>query len=815
MLWLVVTAHGGSEQWSLGEQTWWIDEPVLLEEPTSAFELERGYLFRIEEPDGDEVGVVFVGEGSWQIAFPTPMDARAVANRLAVLEKVETASLAAVAQGEAPLLVGVDRGLLVGLDVWDDVSDAVIPVTERDRTLYGQLPDGTETVIVNPHRRPSPARRIAEQTLRERTEWMRRYEADPASRLVFDRIREQPQVRMIELRTDQTWDRFIGVTDTRLGDRWLAFVRDPVAGPRPSRRAQVLARTDVDERVTRREVSSAPHLDGESRAGVRVDVVRAGATVTGYPERNAQSMLARVSVDLEIRAHGGDAAGLWLDVPHEEPTAWYSSPPLAHGYKLLGVWFEDGEALDVEHLPLTADQQEGRGVARTYAVRFPTPLVEGEQRVVRVVYEDRHRLAHGLIHGVNNGPGNTAPQPRTVTDLGQTTDLVRVLPRVRGSDPEPVPLSLRVGLTGELGHGYQVALPGQQRGPWRQGGYSWWQTDVTTTGRPSFAVGQWRVASLEPAGAGPAVRVLLRRPGARDLAREVRTLISHAQRALPRYPGPEAELVELFGNPDLDFRLYTGNGIAGLSPIVPLTNRLGGESRFRRVMPHVELCSTATLLNSHYWLSSGPEPEYWSVVTGASTAWGIWTVSQVEGAEHLDPWFAYMHRRARPSTGQIPLPHGKSGRFAAAFVLGRTLPAILGRQVVVAGMNRALRSEEAPTWERVEAALEEVSGERLDPVFELWVRAGLVPEVQGSVERVSDGVEVRLESSVPFGELPVPIRLEDRDGAEEHWVLLRDGVGTLTLPASDAGKVRLTIDPRRVLLLKRQDTDGFPVRDLR
>lgn len=787
---------------SLSESSHWIDAPVVIEEQLSRFEIPRGYVFGVEL-DGQPVGAVFVADGTWTIRFERPSDAKIAANRLAVLEKVPKSDLVSVV-AEQELKETFDRGYLLGNEIWSELSPKLAPVHLKGGSLLRADKGAAEEILVLDARSLTSARNIAEEVLRERVEWMRRYAFDPQSLLVADRYQPDAlHTRFGEFRTGQSWDRFAGETELTAEQPWLFYIRDPSGAFAREDRAQVLAQGLLNERLVRHPVSRErfpEDSDGIHRAPQRIDLAAASATALWNREGSGLSQIATVVADLRLTAVGGPARLVWLDVPHVEQQRSGGDTPLVEKFELEKVETTDGRPLQVFHLPLTSDQREGRGYSRTYVVLLPEELEKGEVFDVRVSWSDRHRYAHRGGAIVGYGRGNT---PLYANDnLGTSTDPVLVLPRVRTHSGAGGPARIRVGVRPWVASHDKVAVSGVRTDSFLEGGYRYVESETTTT-LPIMILGQWD-ESFDPAKMGfPAVRSLMQTQGSevpKQIPVEVRSVLNGWKPLLPDYPAGEVQLAELFMSPYGTRLWLAGDGVV---PIQPWLLRRSGprapELYVRNKVPHLERWAVTAALHGHWWTSSGLPPGTDDLPRTVSTIYGIKTLGARFGREVEDEWFDLM--RINASTAD----HRVDGYIGGAFALGRTLTDEIGDAPLYAAIDRVLSGELPPTTDGLQQALELTTGRDLDDFFDLWLRAGLSPKVEASWKRVGDEVHLTLESDVPFAKFAVPVRVFGPNTDRNVLVTIDGGLGSAVIPVDN--DVRgIEIDPeKRMLLLRRGD----------
>jgi hypothetical protein len=786
---------------ALAEASYRIDDPVAIEEPVSRWDLTRGYAFPVEG-DGRLVGVVFVADGTWTIRFERQADARVAANRLAVLEDVPPESLTTVVEDQERVET-FGRGYLLGNDVWSEVAPSLMQVEGRGDVLVSPAPDAAEEILVFEDRSLASARRIAARLLRDRVAWMRREAFDPGSLLVADLPQSDDlHARLGEFHTAQTWDRFVGETALGTDQHWLAYVRDPSGAFFHEDRAQILAQAVNDGRLARAVVARERFpvdLDGVRRAPHRVDLVSASATVGWDREGSGASLVDRVACVLRLVAVGGPAQLVWIDVPHVEQQPFGADPSLPNGFEFEGVSTAQGE-LPALHLPLTANQREGRGRARTYAVLLPEALPEGETLDLRVAWRDRHRFSHVGGRQVGTGWGLITSYHRAM--LGNSTEPVAVLPTVRTHGGVPGPTQIRVGVRPWVAERDKIAVSGVRSAPFHEDGYRYVES-LTTTSIPTMAIGQWD-EDLAPAAMGlPAVRSLLmsQRPQvSEELPVEVRAVLNGWGLMLPRYPADEVQVAELYTSPSRMAVWLAGDGLVPIQPVETFgTGPMASELRIRRIAPHIERWSVAAALHAHWWSATGMPPGIDDLPRVLGTVYGIKTLGARFGPEVEDAWFDMLRVLSAPADRDL-------GYRGTAFALGRMLTDEIGDAALFEAVDRTLSGEFAPTLDGLQAALEASSGRELDGFFDLWIRASLAPRVGVSWTQEGDQLALSLTSDVPFASFEVPVRINGRGFARDLRVAVAGGSGEQIVVVE--GSVRsVEVDPdRRMLLVRRGDS---------
>lgn len=793
-------ALAGSAAWELGGQAYWVDEALQLRSGVSTWRLEGGYVFPIEQ--GEQiVGGVFVTNGTWRMSMASPREARATANRLVALEGADAGALRS-AVDTGTLELGVDRGWVVGIDVWEESLAEVSPVRRAPGVHLVATEDGSEEVLVT-GTRLRWARRVARGLLAERSAWMRAHAFEPGALIALDR-----QLRALdpalqatwfaEFRTDQVLDRFVGVHDLRAPSSWLSHLDDPRGwlDPRVSSRAYAqrdgVRRDEHHEGVARRDVATRPNASletGQRAPTDRVDRIAASATVT-FDVEPGGSLISRTTADLAIEAVGAPAQVVVVQIPHVHQRAWYEHPGLEPGFGLESATLRDGTPLQLHELPLSPDPTEGRGSVRTFALALPEPLPPGASATLRLRWHDRHRYGRTLLVG-----------PELVVDAGASTRVLQVLPEVLGAAPRGAPVELHVGVSRALPEGIQVAS-GEQIAGWSDDRYRWRHVRGTMGG-PEVAV----VAASEREQAGvyqmPRIRTVSpRRADHEGMPVRIRQLIHLSQSVFDPYPLDEVTHARLH-------RQWGNQLVVSPGGLVSQHDLVRGQSR----PAHSQLYALALALHAQRWLAL--EPDELGVAFAAAGAWATWVMELVHGEEILQDYLRWQRSLAEASRGGVDLEadgvgvgRQQHGAYAGVFFLGRTLEREIGRPQLLAAFEQVFQGKVPPTWEGLQAAAENLARRELDHVFDPFVHAGLAPRIRGAIEDTPDGgCEIVLTANVPFGTLRVPVRVGPEASTIDAVVEIEEGEGRLAIEdRSGRCPGRLQIDPERVLLLERLDT---------
>jgi hypothetical protein len=299
------------------------------------------------------------------------------------------------------------------------------------------------------------------------------------------------------------------------------------------------------------------------------------------------------------------------------------------------------------------------------------------------------------------------------------------------------------------------------------------------------------------------VRTLLRTQSGleEEAPPRVRQLLALSSGVLPPYPGQEVDIAEMYSE---DRRLVTaiaGGGVLAIHPLMQRVTVLPSEPSIRTRYPHFELFGLALALHAQWWLDDAVPAEGSGLPMAMSMAFATRVIGGTYGADDAETWFTRLSEVASPADGQIPAPGQPDGHYGLGYVLGRSVVGEIGEPAWFAAATAVLDGRFPPTWDGLEAAFA-AGGHPVDDLFDVWVRAGVVPSVTGDVRTSPGTATVDLATDLPWGRLRVPVRLEGGGEVAEVEVTLVDGAGSLTVPW-DGDAARLAIDPRRRLLLKR------------
>lgn len=784
--WLCLgAAEAGSAGWHLTDEAWIVDEPVAIEEALGTLALDSGAVFRIRDDGGGDAGLVFVGEGTFTVRFAGRRPAAASANRLVALGGADPAELAPAVQAEA-LDVATDRGLVLSRSVFEALQPGLVRVDIGRTVVTTQGADGLEELVVLGYSLRA-ARRRAERTLGARTRWMRDHAFDPADLLALDELDAdvRSDERMVaELHTPGwTWHGFATDQPTAT-QRWLAWVRDPSGVLDPTARAAVVARTSDG---ARRAVATEPF--GTGAGGVpmppgRVALAGAAATVQLLPSPSGGELWSASRATLRLQAQGRPTRVAVLDVPHVEQRAWGGNPPLPNAWELVEV-SGPGGPVPFRHVPLDGPERDGRGAWRTIAVQLDEVLQPGAWVDLTLVWKDQHRYRHTVE--LASAGGQTQ-----VFDLGTSTDLVRVLPRVRSSTAV-APVTLQTAVPERFAAHARVLASGTEARAWTRDGWSWTQA-ATTSAAPVVAAGRW--TTKEPRDA-PGVHVHSREGfGAdeADLAAATQRVLDIYGQVLP-HPAPSVDVVELAADLAADRATETGGGMVGIHRLATVGGFFGDDAELAERYPHAATWDLAESLHRLWWLDALLPASEPLVPAMMASAYATAVVGRVHGDDARAAWL--QHARTQPGWEEDPIA-------SPAFVLGRSLTSVAGVPAVEQATEALLDGTHPPTMDGLEAALQEGTSRDLSPWFDVWLRTGLRPDVDVRWA-VEDGiVQGEARTDLAFGALPVPVRATGPDGDVDGALELVDGRAHLSLAwPHERPPRRVVVDPNETLLLGR------------
>lgn len=781
-----------SEEWSLADESWWIDDPVEVSHKTGDLELRSGYAFRVDDATGP-VGAVFVADGTWTLRFEDAREARRFANRRVLASGDDPQSLAGVVDdGAWP--TSIDRGALFGVDVWPLLGPSLVRVESRGGALLLQRGHAIEELLVVEHANLQAARRAAERLLVERTRHLRERAYDPAAWVAMDRLEgcrrgaggEAACNRLADLRTSTTWDRYAGVDFVGAGGRWLGWLRDPrgVLDPRHEEQVSALAVDSNGQTHVRPVTRARMPLDafGVPTAPHRVDLHRA-RVLHDVQIPDGTRMDQDTVAELMVRAVGGEARVVVIDIPHVEQRRYHGMHPLRNGWALRGVELADGTPLRHTLVPLTPDQREGRGDARTLLVELPEPLAADRLAAVRVRYRDHHRYAHHYEY-MRGGPDFYV-----VESTGVGTSFA-ALPRVRGHGGFPVEAVVRVALPARPARSRAI-LGGDHQRTWRDEHRRYTEVQTPNGEVATVAIGNWSIHREPPRRAAPAITAALQ-PGHHSelaaVAAVVRQAVAFHESLLFPAALRHLSVAELGSTDHYDTRLSWGDQLVAWSPSFPESR--GGAFRLHSAFAWV------IGIHQQWWRQTGAFAVEPSLSEQMGAAYARMFLSRVASAGDFEKLTETAREIARTG-GYTPLSQSARPEMGG-FVLGTSLRAEVGDEAFFQAVHHVVIGNAPPTWDGLQFAMEQTSGRDLADWFDVWVHGDRAPSVDSTWERRGTLLHGEITTDIPFGRFRVPVEI---DGTV-HQVELVDGQGTLTVPVSRR-RPRIAIDPDATLLLRR------------
>ncbi len=461
---------------------------------------------------------------------------------------------------------------------------------------------------------------------------------------------------------------------------------------------------------------------------------------------------------------------------------------------------------------LTVDGQEltyiGRGFARIDGeynggvYLLATPLSAGESTTLRVRHHDR--LAFGpIVFGAEEMVRRArrhvslAPKAGGLPDLlplGPVTDAADVLPYgMRMS--EQVRVDLRVGST----HGrYQIAVSGHVDREVVKGPITW--AVVEQQGRPHVVVGDFDGDdSFGGANGMPAVRVLARHATLEaDLQVLARATVTFFQTALPPFPYGELEIVqgpsalawELGGDPLPRPQVHVAPGQLHLHGV-----RVAGDAGriLKSRWPHNVELEVAEGVAARWWrpLERPYLPEDAWIGRAIPRLYGELFLDHAYIAKVIRMW----RELPRDAEEDDEFHEREASRMAALF--HGLVRSRVGEEGLLRGLHAFLRRDGRTTAE-LRLSLEQVTGEDLSDVFNVWLRSDHAPELTASWHLDRNAVTIELVTDLPFGTIQVPVAVTSGGTSKTHWVAVWGGRGRASLPVRGRLK-EIAIDPDGLL----------------
>lgn len=783
-----------------------LPSPTTVEQGPVTWELVRGTLFPVRDASGIG-GFVFVGTSFVRVGFARPEDGVTTANRLVALLGRDAEAVQALGRGGV-LELEVDRAAVFGVDAWRTVR----PRLQRVADPAAPPPrDAVLEVVVYDHGRLDHVTALAQRTLDDRLRWLDVNLVGPSDLVVSDRWDEAhgieaPARWLASFHTTDDWGMFAGDrVQPRTPNPWLEALGDASGALVPGARAAVLAHGEGG-RTWPLAVDPLPADErGRPLPDRGVDLVGAGITARLAPTWDGERATVAVAADLRVRAVGGPAGTVLLDVPRVPQAPFGNDPPQPDAWRLVEVVDEDGRTLENRITSFRARADDPVD-ALTVAVRLAEPLGEGSEQVLAVRWVDAGRLAHRVELGpsaewqlasnhavpgaitatralpdIARGLGESTltvrtpltahpygsplqPPPVRTVDYGSVAEPFDVLPRVRtGGTVPPVRLRVvnasdrrrhRVASSGRIVLAAEAALE-----------------TVVEDGEAWVALGEW--AESWEGG----VRVLSRF-GYEDAERRLRERLARV--ATP------AELAGLTiaegaAHPAGRVVKIAGQGLGWhaehVSPAGPFTE-LEGQALL-------------LLLAEQTWEGAPRLVGTNEVRRGALLAASIDGLDALHGrGASADAW-ARLRSRLPPGGVLSRDGEGALPATAAAWVLGRVLPAQVGEDALRDAVERVRRGERPPTWEGLAAAISEGG----DPgPLAVWPGSGVLPTVDVAW-RVDGGVlHAEARADLPYGRFRVPLCVDGCDGTRLDLVVV-DGRGEASIPWTGA-EPSVRPDPR-------------------
>ncbi|MFK7927264.1 MAG: hypothetical protein AB8H79_03700 [Myxococcota bacterium] len=761
----------------LTDETYFIDEPVVVTSGPSTWRLTEGYLFPIRD-DAGPAGFTFVGEGTWEVSFQDNHQAQQTANQLAMFAGGDVEALAPVASREAPLSLAVDVGVWIAADA-SSWLDQAVRVRKSRRGLTILEDDGTETVIVVQHRNQGPARALAKRQLDVRQRWMQQRWRDPSALLELDRRFDHTEASVIaDFRTDVSWDRFIGMpgaTANRAPNHWLGAVYDPRGLFDASTSHQVVARTTGERRRAEEQTLSAqafPHL-ANHQPRPRVRPVLKGMNVRVTMDLVEGNGVAQTSFEAKFSAEAseGTVDHLVVSLPHSERTRWYSDPPLAESWVLSDVRDSRGRPLPAIPLAITGDETEGRGSRRTFVIDLKRPLKPGEPQTFTLAWSEKVRYRRQLVTEC------------CLYDLGATTGLLPAAPRLHPTPAKPVPLRLIAGTSAQTRH--KLVSSGASVETYRDSGRRWLHTQSSLV-EPRIALGRWKTFAAPAVGRLPQIQMDMRTldgRSARKLGITLRQMLNFYDPLLPDYPTRQIRLME-GGSSMESISFVSADNIVSFNPIFHFTEGLDQvEAAMRIQYPNLETFMLGTAVATAYFAKTETASQDPKIIMVLPRVYAMYLMKVAHGQDIEQIWIdniadkARHHRQA--SVGRPWSEEGYSTRLLALYGLFRHHH---GDRALLAAMDHLASGREPASMAGLVRALERESGTSQQRFVDAWLRAGLAPKLDLNWHWEANTVTVQITGDVPFGEYDVPVLVDDT----ETWVRLKNGRGVLRLPLLDA-----------------------------
>lgn len=317
----------------LDESAYRVIDPLLVEDGLCSATLTEGIVIPVwaGKPPLSEriVGFVYVGEGQLDVDVPLRADRWRIANHAARHDLLPQAQQAAIARGDAPFSVGIERGLVLSADPKvREILAGLEPVGggAMIRSSEDETGEVDEAYVITERRGKLRVKAIATNLLPQRRLQLQRAGLDPRiwlrqDRLLHDELgMEGEALRWVaDWRTDQPLrvaaELGAGVGNNEY-DRWLACFRDPLDQEGLGFDSQAFAYgTDAEGKRHFERLAGKPLAEPEDRPGWWFEGVDADITVASRPKGFGNERFVDVDALIELRAVGGDARAVTLTMP--------------------------------------------------------------------------------------------------------------------------------------------------------------------------------------------------------------------------------------------------------------------------------------------------------------------------------------------------------------------------------------------------------------------------------------------------------------------------------------------------------------------
>jgi len=791
---LLATAMAGTL--ALTDTVWFAEDDLVLERPGHRVELPSGYLFGVEA-DGEPVGVVFVGSGRTHTEL-SQSEAQRLGNHL-VLGGDATVERMRTVVDDRRFVEDVDTVLILGLDA-PAVAAGLREVVVDGGVVGFRDDQGVFQVVVTDYRLGASRRRATER-LHDRQVALARHGLDPHDAIRMDRLEDRDRW-VIDAHGDTTFHELVPDAIGAPMSRWTTWIEDPTGAVEEGHHAVWLAhgwlpRDEGDEPSLARLAGVVGDPEGARPRKILANVAARPHHSGLHTDVEVTSLVTYVSDDAARLVH--------LRVPCHEFEMRYDQMHVQRSCGLDRVTVDGREPLYV-----------GRGFGRIDPVneggvyQLPAPIDPGGTSTLRVTHHDR--LAIGAVvfgpeetirrarkHVSLASPGGSIPD---LLKLGPTTEAADLLPYAQRLT-EPVDVELRAGLPEGR---YQVAVSGAMDTVLNRGRDSWTLTEQA--GRPYVVVGDFHGEDSFGGQQGmPAVRILARDDVLdADLQVLARATIRFFLDALPPFPHRELEIVQ--GTDSIAWQL----GDETLPR--PRLRAAPGQLLFEGIY---SVGDAGMVLRSRWprnlevEMAEGVAAQWWRPIERPYAADDAWIGSAMPRLyAHLFLDHAYSERvirnwRAIPrdSEGDDSLEEREAERIGRLF--HGLVRARVGEEGLLRGLHAFLRREGRTTTE-LQTALEQVTGEDLSDVFDVWLRGDHHPELTAAWHVDGDELVVEMHTELPFGRIQVPVDVLSGRDETTHWVEVSDGRGRARLPLEGRLK-EVQVDPGGLLPLSRVRVD--------